>query len=1064
MAAITAAGLLLGWNTTLLGPAAEAQQTPDSWTAERRAVLPSGLGIQFDFAPLPGVTVRTVPGKLATGGPGYADGLRGGDPATGFELGVERPVADGSWRTLGTLQLSFGRAVRNPRLHLSGLAALATGKGGTTGTASRLTVTGGSPSAPSLVARTDWAGWTVGDNALTPTGEGAADGTGLGSGTLELSGTVSTVTFRVEQRSTAREGSTTAPAPLAQAYTVTLDEGVGTAPQGYGNASHLVSDVFLGRTAAGVAGARPVLAAASLHPLLPPGDLTPQEPAELRERAQPMVEVDGGAARRSPWANPAPPALQPGRGEYQGADPTVQFPAEAAIGRYYDLTVPVSPGPGPATLAGWIDFDHNGRFDAAERVQSEVLVSAKTARLEWTVPGNAAAGETWARLRIARNSAQLVTPGGFADSGEVTDQRINLTVGAARPEITGPVSGAVVADVRPEIRGEGGVQGATVAIMAGDATLCRATVGKDGRWSCRPDAPLPAGAHTLTPVETTKGGVVLRGEEARITVKTAPPAAPVLTLPEYTNDPGLLLTGTGDPGSTVSVVDAANAPGAGRIAGELCSTAVAADRSWSCLPVENLADGRHQLTAAATDGAGNRTAGAPAPLTVDTVAPPRPVLGSPAAGAELTTVRPRLTGRAEPGSTVTVTTRGGTAGERVVLCTAVTGVDGAWSCTPARDLTAGEQSLVVTATDRAGNATSADAVTVTARPAAVASPSPTPSPSPSAVVSALPSVPATPSGSPTVPAVPSAAVPSASAAVPTAPSVTPSPSPALPVPSDVLVPYPSPTGVPSASGVPSPSASVAEVGEPFSEPMLTPEEAAAFLPIVVPPVSAETPASPAVAPAGVAASSSPSSEPAPAVVAVVPSASAPSPVVAAPPAGAATPSAEVTAPAVGATTPVAGAAEAVGAAPAATAAASPSVSVSAGVSAAPSASASSVVSASPSASVSPVVSASPSVSASPVASTSPSASPAAGKATKAAGPAAPGGSEGSAPERPSAEAASATPTGPEERNLAAPPVGAERPSAETWRTAACGVLLMLVAVGLLTRRVFGRGSGGRRRR
>ncbi|MFD0571278.1 Ig-like domain-containing protein [Kitasatospora gansuensis] len=664
---------------------------------------------------------------------------------------MERPLTDGSWRTLGTLQLSFSRAVRNPRLHLSGLAALATGKGGSTGTASRLTVTGGSPSAPSLVARTDWAGWTVGDNALTPTGTGATDGTTPGSGTLELSGTVSTVTFRVEQRSTARDGSTTAPESPAQAYTVTLDEGVGTAPQGYGNVSHLVSDVFLGRTASGAAGVRPTVAATSAQRLLPPGGSAPQEPAELRERDQPMVELDGGASRRSPWANPAPPELQPGRGEYQGADPTVPFPAEAAIGRYYDLTVPVSPGPGPATLAGWIDFDHNGRFDATERVQSEVLVGAKSAQLEWTVPGNAAAGETWARLRIARNSAQLVTPGGYADSGEVTDQRIKLTVGAARPEITGPVSGAVVADARPEIRGEAGVQGATVAIMAGDTTLCRSTVAKDGRWSCRPDTPLPAGAHTLTPVETTKGGVVLRGEEIRITVKTDPPAAPVLTLPEYTNDPGLLLTGTGDPGSTVSVVDAANAPGAGRIAGELCSTAVAADRSWSCLPVENLADGKHQLTASATDGAGNRTAGKPVPLTVDTVAPPRPVLGSPAAGAELTSARPRLTGRAEPGSTVTVTTRGGTAGERVVLCTAVTGVDGAWSCTPARDLTAGEQSLVVTATDRAGNATSADAVTVTARP--VAEPSPSSSPSASA---------------------------SAAASAPAVPSVMPSPSPVLP--------------------------------------------------------------------------------------------------------------------------------------------------------------------------------------------------------------------------------------------------------------------------------------------
>ncbi|MER5862000.1 Ig-like domain-containing protein [Kitasatospora sp. NPDC002040] len=1021
MAVVLATGLLIGWNSPLLGPAAQAQQTPDSWTAEHRAVLPSGLGIQLDFSPLPGIAVKSVPGKLATGGAGYADGLRGGDPATLFELGAERPAADGSWRTLGTLQLSFGRAVRNPRLHLSGLAALATGKGGSTGTAGRLTVTGGSPSAPSLVARTEWAGWTVGDNALTPTGEGATDGTNPGSGTLELSGTVSTVTFRVEQRSTARDGSTTAPAPLAQAYTVTLDEGVGTAPQSYGNASHLVSDLFLGRTATAGAGVRPN-AAGSAQRLLPPGGDAPQVPAELRELDQPMVELDGGASRRSPWANPAPPELQPGRGEYQGADPTVQFPAEAAIGRYYDLTVPVSSGAGPATLAGWIDFDHNGKFDATERVQSEVVVGAKSARLEWTVPGNAAAGEAWARLRIARSSAQLVTPGGFADSGEVTDQRIKLTVGAARPEITGPVSGAVVAEARPEIRGEGGVQGATVVITSGDTTLCRATVGKDGGWACRPDAPLPAGPHALTPVETTKGGVVLRGEEVRITVKTDPPAAPVLTLPEFTNDPGLLLTGTGDPGSTVSVVDAANAPGAGRIAGELCSTAVAADRSWSCLPVENLADGKHQLTAAATDGAGNRTAGKPVPLTVDTVAPPRPVLGSPGPGTALTSARPRLTGRAEPGSTVTVTTRGGTAGERVVLCTALTGVDGAWSCTPARDLTEGPQSLVATATDRAGNATSAEAVAVTVTLPAAPSPSVAPSPSPSGSAS-VPAV-----ASPSVSASPSPAV-APSVSVP--PVAVPSPSPSLSPSSSVVAPSPLPSAV---SGSPSllPSVPAPSAEPPVKVPVLTPEEAAAILPIVVPPVVVVD--LPAVVPSPVA-SPSPS-------ISLAPS---PSPSVSAA-ASPAVPSADAgSAPALH--VPVPGTA--------------PVPMVSPSPSSAPAPVVASAVALSPSPSLSVGGSASASASPSPSVSASPSASPS--KAAVVAAPKGNGSSGRSASASASPSATPSDPTAPEARNLAAPPAANGRPSSEAWRNAACGVLLLLVAVGLVVRRVFGRGPGGRRR-
>ncbi|MFI9327784.1 Ig-like domain-containing protein [Kitasatospora sp. NPDC052868] len=1094
--AVVAAGLLIGWNP----PFSAAQQSPDTWSGEHRALLPSGLSVQLDFSPAPGTSVTAEPGELADRAGGgraaalYTDGLRPGDPAETFRIAEDRPQADGSWRTVGTLQLTFSRAVRNPRLHLSGLAATATGKDGTTSTATRLTVTGGSPDAPALVNRTDWPGWTVDGNSLAPAGaDGASDGSGgsAAEGSLELAGTFRTAVLRVEQRSTARAGSTTAPVRLNQAYTVTVDEGVGTAPQGYGNASHLVSDLFLGAEAASPARLARQTAARSSAPApasvegSSPGAGAGADPAD-----EPLVQLDHGAGRRSVWSSPAPPQLQPGRGEYQGADPSIGYPAEAAIGRYYRLTVPVAVGGATATLAGWVDFDRNGRFDATERVQSEVPAGADHTVLEWTVPAGASSGETWARLRIGRDAAQLVPPGGFADSGQVLDQRIRLTVGAARPEIAEPVDGAVVADARPQMRGEGAVSGATVEVRDGDATLCRARAGKKGDWSCRPGGALSPGVHALTPVETTSGGVVLRGEPIRITVKTAPPAAPALTLPEYTNDPGLQLTGTGEAGSTVSVADqSAGVRGAGV---ELCSTAVRSDGAWSCLPVENLTDGRHQLTPTAVDGAGNRTAGRATGLVVDTVAPARPVLTAPAAGETVRIARPKLAGRAEAGARVIVTARVGGSGpasdsaaaERVVACGATVAIDGSWTCTANRDLPEGEQWLLVTATDLAGNGTPGDPVgiRVAAAVPVPSTPSPVvPSPSVAAPVtpSVVPSVTASPSVSlPAVPVptvsptvVPSPAVPTAAVPAPAVPSPVPTPSVPVPSPSASGLPTPtSPAAVPAspAAAAPAPAAASPSVAVPPgsvspsvpSVPVLDPVAPGLLpvvVPVVVPPVAGPTPSSaptvpvpsvpvPTVSPSAPPGSVSPSVPSVPVLDPVAPGllpvvVPVVVPPIAAVPGRPAVPGSSLS-PSVSVSPSVAASAGASGSP------VSPGVSAPAGVTASPSG----LLSAAPS----PTPSPSPalSVSPSPVA-----ASAAAGPAS--AVPASVGPVAGD-PEVQSAAESS--------RALAAPPGGvvaaeaaADRPGSGGWRGALAGFLLLLTGIGLITRRVFARGPGARRR-
>ncbi|MFJ9772706.1 Ig-like domain-containing protein [Kitasatospora sp. NPDC101157] len=786
--AVLTAGALTGWNA----PHAVAEQSPDAWSGEHRAVLPSGLAVQLDFTAAPGAGVSAEPGRLADRSGGgysakvYADGKHPGDPAQAFRIAADRPRADGSWHTVGTLRLGFSQPVRNPRLHLSGLAAVTTGKSGTTSTAARLSLTGGSPAAPALARRTDWTGWTVDTDSLAPAGsDGSSDGVAASAaqGTLELTGTVHTAVFRVEQRSTARSGSTTAPPALRPAFTVTVDEDLGTAPQSYGNASHVVSDLFLGADAA-----------------------TPSR----RERPRPggsaddgpMVELDHDAVRRgnpfaSPATSPPPPERRPGRGEYQGADPSIHFPDEAAIGHYYRLTVPVAVGGRPATLAGWIDFDRDGRFEPADRVQTEIPAGADTATLEWTVPPGAASGETWARLRIGRDTSQLVPSGGFADSGQVSDQRIRLTVGAARPEIAEPVDGAVLADARPRIRGEGAVPGASVQVREGDGTLCRAVVERGGGWSCRPADVLAAGAHRLAAVETTGGGVALHGEAVEVAVKTTPPAAPVLTLPAYTNDPGLRLTGTGEAGSTVSVADRATSS-------DLCSSSVRSDGAWSCLPVENLADGSHRLTPVAADAAGNRTEGQPVALVVDTVPPDRPVLGSPAPDEVLRVSRPTLAGRAEPGANVLVTAGADAgAGDRTVLCGVAAALDGSWSCTANRDLSDGEQWLTVTVTDPAGNGASAEPVRVRVAAAVPTSAAAAPAPvTPSTAVATAEVGPAA-SAAPTVSvtaSVASSPKPSGSAE---AREVRPVPPGLLPVAVPLMVPFvPAPPADPAAPADP----------------------------------------------------------------------------------------------------------------------------------------------------------------------------------------------------------------------------------------------------------------------
>ncbi len=82
---------------------------------------------------------------------------------------------------------------------------------------------------------------------------------------------------------------------------------------------------------------------------------------------------------------------------------------------------------GTGIVAGWIDFDRSGTFDADERAQANC--SGGNAALSWTVNLDLQLGTSYVRLRYVTtaNAAQILLPTGRADSGEVEDRVIQIT-------------------------------------------------------------------------------------------------------------------------------------------------------------------------------------------------------------------------------------------------------------------------------------------------------------------------------------------------------------------------------------------------------------------------------------------------------------------------------------------------------------------------------------------------------------------------------------------------------------------------------------------------------------
>ena len=407
-----------------------------------------------------------------------------------------------------------------------------------------------------------------------------------------------------------------------------------------------------------------------------------------------------------------------------------------------DITPPAAPaitsvvddvGPATGTLASGASTNDNlPTFNGTGEVGATIQIFDNDA-LIGTAVVSAAGTWTFTPTTALTDGPHVFSLSAVDAAGNtsVTSTLYNLTVDTAAPNTPtllsvtddqGPntgtlTSGQATNDQQPTLAGTAEA-GAIVRILDNGVQIGETTAGSDGRWTFSPDSALSNGSHTLTITATDAAGNVSTPTQGFVVVvDNVPPQAPLISQAiddqgsitgpvgsgQPTNDAQPVLNGTSEPNAVVRVFEGNTLIG---------QTQANADGSWS-LPVETaFLDGQHVLTARAVDAAGNVSPPSPAfTLNIDTQPPATPVLTSvtddvPAGTGPLTNGqttndnRPTLAGTAEAGSTVSIY-------DGTTLLGTVVATNGNWTFTPTTPLADGSHNLTVTATDAAGNSSTA---------------------------------------------------------------------------------------------------------------------------------------------------------------------------------------------------------------------------------------------------------------------------------------------------------------------------------------------------------------------
>ncbi len=233
-----------------------------------------------------------------------------------------------------------------------------------------------------------------------------------------------------------------------------------------------------------------------------------------------------------------------------------------------------------------------------------------------------------------------------------------------------------------------------------EAEVGSATIDGNGNWSLTPDQPLPAGEVAILAIQTDHLGVETSRFTSTVAIDTVAPLPPAINPLRATSVRRPTLSGTGEPGATVTIDVPADKDGDGE-ENEIrrLNTVVGTDGRWSREPTADLPEGDVVVRAWQTDTAGNESQVRQITIVIDPAATTAPQINPVAATFDR---RPTITGVGQipaAGTTVAITITADFDGdgypETVIGSTNVAN-DGTWALVPDRDLPVGNVALAAT--------------------------------------------------------------------------------------------------------------------------------------------------------------------------------------------------------------------------------------------------------------------------------------------------------------------------------------------------------------------------------
>ena len=284
-------------------------------------------------------------------------------------------------------------------------------------------------------------------------------------------------------------------------------------------------------------------------------------------------------------------------------------------------------------------------------------------------------------------TAKATDPSG--NTSDASDPKVATdTTAPAKPVVNTDLTGKAGTKPSVEVSAE---PGSTVALYDKDGNkIGEATAGADGKATITPTVDIPAGNVTATATDPA-GNTSDASDPAKATTgaDTEAPVKPVVAT-DLTGKAGTKtpVEVSAEPGSTVALYD--------KDGNKIGEATAGADGKATITPTVAIPAGN--VTATATDAAGNTSDASNPKVATDTTAPAKPVVDTDLTGKAGTKTPVEVT--AEPGSTVALYDKDGNK-----IGEATAGADGKATITPTVDIPAGN--VTAKATDPSGNTSDA---------------------------------------------------------------------------------------------------------------------------------------------------------------------------------------------------------------------------------------------------------------------------------------------------------------------------------------------------------------------